>query len=143
MENRNDSNDIYTISVNDINNIQSKKSEKRLKLYKKLSEKCFLRIKNAVLKEETYCYFVVKQYYIGYPLYNMSEFIIYTIDVLKNKGFHAFHIKPNIIYISWSIKKKQLTIEDSSQKAYKDVFINKPKFRDINSYKPSGNFIFN
>ena len=89
------------MDIKDVNNIQHEKNKQRLALYKKLSKKCFRRIENCVVSGEAFCLYQIEAFHLGFPLYNMTQFITYLIKILNHKGFTTKYIQPNIVFISW------------------------------------------
>jgi hypothetical protein len=85
----------------DIQKIQDAKNKKRLLLYKKLSSKCFKKIETAVLRDKSFYMYQVEAFQIGYPLYNITQYVTYLIKILKHKGFFVKFLQPNIVFISW------------------------------------------
>ena len=122
---------------------------------------------------EQYCWFIVPEVMIGVPKYNQSLCVAYIIDKLEENGFKVRYTHPNMLFISWShwvpnyvreeIKKKTGVIVDGFGNILKNKekeqnpsdlnnLTNLIKFdkntkdsdhKDIKSYKPSGNFVYN
>ena len=121
---------------------------------------------------EQYCWFVVPEMMIGVPKYDQAKCISYVIDKLQTNGFCVRYTHPNLLFISWQhwvpdyvraeIKKKtginidgygNIKNEEGEEKSItpNSLFNNKliastssnKEVKDINSYKPSGNLIYN
>ena len=121
---------------------------------------------------EQYCWFVVPEMMIGVPKYDQAKCISYVIDKLQTNGFCVRYTHPNLLFISWQhwvpdyvraeIKKKtginidgygNIKNEEDEEKSItpNSLFNNKliastssnKEVKDINSYKPSGNLIYN
>ena len=122
---------------------------------------------------EQYCWFIVPEVMIGVPKYNQSLCVAYIIDKLQENGFKIRYTHPNMLFISWShwvpnyvreeIKKKTGIIVDG----FGNIIKNKDKeenshninnltnlikydkntknnnHKDIKSYKPTGNLVYN
>lgn len=102
MENR-------EISVNDINRIHAEKEAIRLKIFNKILDRSYNRIKYSVYRETNFCLFQVPEFIIGIPLYDMQKCVYYIGLKLMKKGYNIKYYKPNIILISWKLKKPKIT----------------------------------
>jgi hypothetical protein len=122
--------------------------------------------------EEKFCWFVVPEVIIGIPKYDQAACIAYIMDTLQTNGFQVRYFHPNTIFISWNhwvpsyvrteIKKKTgiiineygEKIKDENDKEEEDITLeeqgnqniqqikNSKKYTPINSYKPSGKFVY-
>ena len=91
-----------------------------------------------VLPHSKYCFYQVPEFIIGLPLYDVKELRNYIINSLKNNGFELLYIEPNWLFIYWNIKEsKNLTKHTNIKKE-----INNHKYISTDTYKPSGNFIY-
>ncbi len=145
---------IFTLSVADIQKNHEEKVKKRINIYRKVLEKCFLNIKGCAESEKTYCFFTVPVIKFGEPLYKMRACIEYILFALKYRGYACKHIGSNIIYISWRITKpkyKALEYRRTSPQlryrrstpAVRTFPANRmppPPTRSVYNYKPSGRF---
>ena len=68
----------------------------------------------------------------------MSIHVLFMVQHLVKNGFEVNYTHPNLLYISWLNKKN--TIEYKKKKELPS----KPKeeFKKIDSYKPSGQFLY-
>lgn len=98
----------FSYSVQDIYKVQKEKDKQRLKIYERILSKCFKKIKELSLHEETFCFFEMPEYIPGSPLYNMTECVIFMVNSLQDKGFKARYVDPFMIFITWSIPKPEL-----------------------------------
>ncbi len=98
----------FSYSVQDIHKYQKEKDKQRLRIYEKILSKCFKKIKELSLHEETYCFFPLPEYIPGSPLYNMTECVIFLLNSLKEKGFNARYVDPFMIFIVWNVPKPEL-----------------------------------
>ena len=71
-----------------------------------ISKKCFEKIKETSTNDQYYCFFKIPEYIPGYPLFNMTECVLYLLNILKDKGFLCRYADNYIIYITWNIPKK-------------------------------------
>lgn len=145
----------------------------KLKLFNKILNRVHSKIKTTsrLYKELTYCWFLIPEVMIGIPKYDSAECIAYIVNKLQDNNLNVKYFHPNLILISWqhwipgyirSEYKKTTgdTIDGLGQLVNKEkkkedplnnLVINQKsktkqnsdEFKSINSYKPSGNFIYN
>ena len=94
-------------NVNDLHKKAKEKELSRNKIYFKISKKCFDKIKDSSENDQTYCFFKVPEYIPGFPLFNMTQCVLYLLNLLKEKGFHSRYVDGYVIYISWNIPNPQ------------------------------------
>ena len=135
-------NDEYPLfTVNDLQKKAKEKEQNRNKIYFIISKKCFDKIKETSSNEETFCLFKIPEYIPGYPLFNMTECVLYLLNILKEKGFICRYVDNYIIYITWNIQKKNYKAIENNVKNNNDCLSNihlKYKPTEGNSFK---NFI--
>lgn len=98
----------FSYSIQDIHKSQREKDKQRLKIYESILSKCYKKIKELSLHEEFFCLFPLPEYMPGYPIYNMTECVVFLLNSLHDKGFHARYVDPFMIFISWTIPKADL-----------------------------------
>ena len=109
--------DFNLFSVKDIHKKQLEREKNREFIYNKITKKCFQKIKDTSNNEEEYCFFKLPEFIVGYPLFNMTECVMYLINILKEKGFNCRFVENYVIYISWHKPKSDLKlIENQTQK---------------------------
>ena len=94
-------------SVNDLQKKAKDREQNRHKIYYKISKKCFEKIKEMSDNDQNYCFFKIPEYIPGYPLFNMTECVLYLLNLLKEKGFNSRYVDGYMLYISWNIQKSQ------------------------------------
>ena len=142
--NYNKNNDSYLFSVNELHKKQKEKEKNRLKIYENISEKCFKKIKETSLNEETFCFYRLPEYIPGLPLYNMTECVIFILNLLHEKGFKSRYCDPYMLFISWSLPKPTLKlINNIPQKEEKKNIIDELnlKYKPIENYNSFNNFL--
>lgn len=143
--NYDNNNDMFSFTVGDIHKKQKEKETNRLNIYKKISSKCFKKIKETAQSEQTYCFFDIPEYIPGLPLYNMTECVMFILNLLKEKGFNSRYCDGFKIFISWNLPKPNLRlIENSSaQVAPKKNIIDELnlKYKPIENYTAFSNFL--
>ena len=95
------------------------------------------------LNEETFCFFKMPEYIPGLPIYNMTECVIFLLNILHEKGFNARYCDKYMIFISWNLPKPNLRlIENSPIEEKKDLVDGlNLKYKPIENYTAFGNFL--
>jgi len=140
----------------------------RLKTYQKILSRAHKKIKITSRQKHNdhFCFFLVPEFLVGIPTYDIFTCITYLIDQLTKNGFEVKYTHPNLIFISWKhyiplyqrleIKKKygikidgfgNLVKEKEKEEKNKKLNPtlptgNKKNFTSISSYKPTGNLIY-
>ena len=71
------------------------------------------------------------------PLYDVNELRNYIMNSLKTNGFELLYIEPNWLFIQWNVKgAKSLTKNNNASKTINT------QYKSTDTYKPSGNFIY-
>lgn len=111
--NYNNNDELPLFNVNDLQKKAKEREQNRHKIYFKISKKCFEKIKEMSSNDQIYCFFKIPEYIPGYPLFNMTECVLYLLNLLKEKGFHSRYVEGYMLYISWNIQKQEYkTLED-------------------------------
>ena len=143
--NYNNNSENFSYSINDIHKKQKEKEKNRLKIYETISTRCFKKIKETSLNEETYTFFKLPEYIPGLPLYNLTECVMFLLNLLHEKGFNARYCDQYMLFISWNLSKPSLKlIEDSPQivQNKNELLSNlNLKYKPIENYKSFGNFL--
>lgn len=142
--NYNNNTDVYAFSVNEIHKKQKEKEQSRLKIYQMIGTKCFKKIKETSANEELFCFFRLPEYIPGLPIYNMTECVMFLLNLLHEKGFNARYVDPFMIYISWNVPKPNLKlIKPPKEETRKNNIIDalNLKYKPIESYNALSNFI--
>ena len=115
--------EMNVFNVQDIHKKQKEKENSRISIYKAITSRCFKKIKETSLNEETFCFFNIPEYIPGLPLYNMTECVMFILNILREKGFNARYCDQYVIYVSWNLPKPNL------------------KYKPIENYSAFGKFI--
>jgi hypothetical protein len=157
----NDENYQDKISLDELYDRRREVDVLRMNVYHKILNRIHTKIKYKSRQNynDTYIFYVVPEFMMGVPRYNVKHCTIYIIDKLKENGFHVKYTHPNMLFISWghyipsyerdSIKKKYGVQVDGFGKVLKksnekltSSFSNdqssKPIFKDVSTYKPLG-----
>ena len=127
------------INIDELNKINEDRHKRRLEIYDKVLKKCHERIKTVAHspKGGTFCFYVFPSILFGVPIYDINTCIVYMVQHLIKNGFEVSYTHPNLLYISWLNRKN--TIE---YKKKKEVPKPKEEFKKIESYKPTGQFLY-
>ena len=130
----------------------------RKSIYEKILKRAHKHIKIISRQQpnEPWCFFLIPEFLIGIPKYNMASCISYIIQKLSENGFYTKYTHPNLLFISWKhyipaykrleIKKRTGLKIDAYGNILKDkvaikdnkVVVKKKTYKDITTYKPSG-----
>ena len=141
--------------------------DNRIKIYQKILFRVHKKIKvtSRLKHNEHFCFYVVPEFLVGVPTYDIATCISYIVEQLTNNGFIVKYTHPNLLFVSWKhyipsyermeIKKKfgikidgfgnlvKEKIEDvKHQSMKKPQNIVKKDYNPISSYKPTGNLIY-
>ena len=139
--------DLYTFTIQDIHKKQKDRENNRIQIYKKIASKCFKKIKETSQNEQTYCFFDIPEYIPGLPLYNMTECVMFILNLLKEKGFHSRYCDGFKLFISWNLPKPNLKLIDNNpqehfeQKRKSIIDDLNLKYKPIENYTAIGNFM--
>lgn len=129
----------------------------RLNTFQKVLHRIHSKIKQAsrIKYNDPFIFYIVPEFIIGVPRYDVNHCILYIIDKLEKNGFVVKYTHPNVLFIFWGhyipsykrdeIKKKYgIHIDGFGNKVQKEsnklLKNNDSKFKDTSSYKPQGLF---
>lgn len=95
----NDDNDF--VHVNSINRRVRERTKKSMNIYEDMLKKCFHRVKVAVDLGEKSCFYILPEFILGKPTYDMKECLKYIYDNIIKYGYYVKFLPPNIFFISW------------------------------------------
>ena len=157
------------ISIDELYEKKRQVDLSKLELFKKILNRIHVRIKTTAKHSihEKFCWFVVPEIIIGVPKYDQSGCIAYIMNALQENGFNVKYFHPNTLFICWDhwvpsyvrneIKHKtgiiineygekisENTGEDEKEQLPENIeqIKNSKKYTPINSYKPSGKFVY-
>lgn len=93
------------LNILELNRSITEKKNLSIEVYEKIVSKCHRRIESTTENLKTNCFFQIPEFVIGYPLYDLSKCIEYTVDELKKNGFLVKYYFPKTIYVSWDLKE--------------------------------------
>jgi len=91
------------INLDDLYSTQKSIEDNKIKIYQKILQRCHKKIKTTSRSRncEKFCFFLVPEFVLGIPRYNIETCITYIIDRLLDNGFHVRYTHPNLIFVSW------------------------------------------
>tara|TARA_B100001057_G_scaffold411581_1_gene427273 strand:+ start:614 stop:1189 length:576 start_codon:yes stop_codon:yes gene_type:complete len=78
-------------------------SQTKIKTYQKILARIHSRIK-AISRQRNnnkFCMFVIPEFILGIPRYDIAECTNYVIEKLTDNGFQVKYTYPNLLFISW------------------------------------------
>ena len=135
----------FNFSVNEIHKTQREREKRRLKIYETIAVRCLKHIKASALNEDVFCFFQMPEYIPGKPLYNMTECVLFIVNLLHDKGFSARYVDPFLIYISWSLPKPTLKLLEPPPKQEENSEVLNSlnlKYKPIETYKSRNDLLF-
>jgi len=78
-------------------------SQTKVKTYQKILARIHTRIK-AISRQRNnnkFCMFVIPEFILGIPRYDIAECTNYVIEKLTENGFQIKYTYPNLLFISW------------------------------------------
>ena len=138
--------------------------DNKIKIFNRILKRIHDKIKHTSRQRNSLCFcaFVIPEFILGTPRYDCGACTAYVISKLKDNGFMVKYTNPNLLFISWNHyippqqrkdykKKTGISINGfgeqlRSKNKDKNISIKKKNnvtFKDINTYKPKGNFIYN
>jgi hypothetical protein len=106
------------------------------------------------------CWFIVPEIILGIPKYNVADCIAYIMYELKENGFAVSYTHPNLLFITWNHwipdyvrneykKQTGIAIDGYGNELIKKETPlstpskpNKPSYKSIDSYVPSGKMVY-
>ena len=92
------------ISIDDLYTRKNEIEENKLKVFRKILHRVHTKIKitSRQRKSEQFTFFVVPEFLVGTPRYDVAACTAYIIDKLKDNGFLVKYTHPNLLFISWA-----------------------------------------
>ena len=103
----------FTINVDELRNKYRNKCNMRMKIYEKLLEKCYIRIKNSFENSDTFCLYPIPDFILGMPSYNLAYCAAYIIFDLNKNGYTTKFYNPNVILIKWDYEQPSYLLENT------------------------------
>ncbi len=77
--------------------------EHKIKIYQKILARVHSKIKGTsrIRNSDKFCFFVIPEFILGVPRYNIADCTTYIIEKLIDNGFLIKYTHPNLLFISW------------------------------------------
>jgi hypothetical protein len=92
------------INIDDLYQRKREIDQLKLKVFRKILNRVHSKIKitSRQRSAEQFTFFVVPEFLVGTPRYDVAACIAYIIDKLKINGFNVTYTHPNLLFISWA-----------------------------------------
>jgi len=98
--------DNYTekISIDDLYTRKNEIEENKLKVFRKILHRVHTKIKITSRQRlaQQFTFFIVPEFLVGVPRYDVAACTAFIIDKLKDNGFMVKYTHPNLLFISWA-----------------------------------------
>ena len=91
------------INLDDLFKNKQNTFEHKLKVYDKILARIHKKIKTTARTRNSKCFcgFVIPEFILGLPRYDVGTCTSYIIEKLKKNGFNVKYTHPNLLFISW------------------------------------------
>ncbi len=92
------------INLDDLYTTQKNIEDNKIKIYQKILSRVHKKIKTTSRNRncDKFVFFLVPEFVLGIPRYDISTCITYIIDKLLDNGFLVRYTHPNLLFISWN-----------------------------------------
>jgi hypothetical protein len=92
------------ISIDDLYTRKNELEENKLKVFRKILHRVHTKIKitSRQRKSEQSTFFLIPEFLVGVPRYDVVSCTAYIIEKLKDNGFLVKYTHPNLLFISWA-----------------------------------------
>ena len=90
------------LDARDLNKERDLINKKSKQVYKNILEKCYCKIKNANVNNQTFIIYRLNPIHLGEPLYDITYAVRYLQHKLKKGNFKVSITSPCTIFIDWS-----------------------------------------
>lgn len=91
------------LSVHEVNRFMDGKRQDKFATFEKIYQQCQKTIMKYAENDRYRCFFVVPEFLLGLPVYNLNAAITYIVEKTTTKGFLVKYFHPNILYICWDM----------------------------------------
>jgi len=150
------------INIDDLYEKKQRRDLKQLSIFNKILNRIHTRIKIAGRQNmnDKHVWFTVPAYIFGEPNYDKADCIAYLVTKLEDNGFVIQYVHPNTLFVSWQtwvpsyirneLKRKTGIMVDQTgnivekkEDKPETKIIKDSKYTPINTYKPTGNLVYN
>jgi hypothetical protein len=92
------------INLDDLYKNKKYTHDHKLKVYDRILERIHKKIKTTarMRNSECFCFFIIPEFILGLPRYDIRICTTYIIDKLMENGFKIKYTNPNMLFISWN-----------------------------------------
>ena len=78
--------------------------DNRIKIYRTILGRIHSKIKisSRLRATDKFCFYIIPEFLMGVPRYDVATLTSYCIDKLQNNGFFVKYTFPNLLFISWN-----------------------------------------
>jgi hypothetical protein len=114
-------------------------------------ERCYTKIKLAIRSRSTSssCVFEIPEFLFGYPMYDLTECVLYVKRHLETNGFKVSYFFPRLLVVSWAAVISSITsttpmlMSPSAASSPSTVLLGGPSTRATMDRKKSGKAVLN
>ena len=129
------------IDINELSKERKKLEKRKQNVYKNILKRIYNKIKLAN-KLNNYCYYVIPNFVLGMPLFDVNKCSDFIYEVLVQKGFKVTRMKFNHFMIYWGHVDSQ---NNENRNQYDDDYStnSEVEYRNINDLTNNHkNFIY-
>ena len=91
------------LNLDDLYKQQKITEDHKLKIYQKILGRIHNKIKytSRLRNNSKFCVYVLPEFILGTPRYNINQCTMYVISKLTDNGFQVKYTHPNLLWISW------------------------------------------
>ena len=145
------------IDISELHKKTREQREKKIKIYEEVLKKCHHRIKlvSKLTPMNQWCFYLIPKVLFGMPLYNLAECVEYLVRMLSDNGFKVAYTHPNLLLITWfendsgqggqypNLVNMEKSLNKTRPRITNNSSSSNQNYRSIDSYKPSGNLVYN
>jgi hypothetical protein len=92
------------INLDDLYKNKKYTFDHKIKVFDKILERIHKKIKTTsrMRNSDCFCFFIIPEFILGLPRYNISNCTNYIIEKLIENGFKVKYTNPNLLFISWN-----------------------------------------
>ena len=91
------------LNLDDLYKQEKITEDHKISIYQKILARIHNKIKHTsrLRNNSKFCMYLIPEFMIGVPRYNINNCTMYVIEKLTNNGFNVKYTHPNLLWISW------------------------------------------
>jgi len=91
------------LNLDDLFKEKKETEQHKIKIYQRILARVHKKIKTTsrMRNSANFSFFLIPEFVLGIPRYNMAECTTYIIEKLSDNGFMIKYTHPNLLFISW------------------------------------------